>query len=70
MLAISVDVGTVRSTTPPFVYTIGVDRNPVIRYMNGEVLVPYYLVKYDNVTDLVSIFSYIPPYPSDLIVKD
>lgn len=58
ILAISVDVGSVQSTTQPIIYTIGIVRDPVIQYTNGEALVPYYRIKYDNVNDLVSISGF------------
>ena len=53
VLAISADVGLVRLETQPIIYTIGVVRDPVIQSTNGESLVPYYRVKYDDVYDMV-----------------
>ena len=62
-LAISVDIGTIQPGTEsnPVVYTIGVVRDPVIQYTNGNNEVEerraYYWANFTSINDVVCLFS-------------
>ena len=62
-LAISVDIGDIQPGTEsnPVVYTIGVVRDPVIQYMNGnnelEERRAYYWANFTSINDVVCLFS-------------
>ena len=62
-LAISVDIGTIQPGTEsnPVVYTIGVVRDPVIQYTNGnnelEERRAYYWANFTSINDVVCSFS-------------
>ena len=62
-LAISVDIGNIQSgiESNPVVYTIGVVRDPVIQYTNGnnelEERRAYYWANFTSINDVVCLFS-------------
>ena len=64
-LAISVDIGDIQPGTEsnPVVYTIGVVRDPVIQYTNGnnklEELRAYYWANFTSINDVVCFFSHL-----------
>lgn len=51
---IAVDVGSVTTMTQPMAYVIGVVRDPVIQYFDGQTLSPYYRSKYTTTQELAS----------------
>ena len=62
-LGISVDIGTIQPgiESNPVVYTIGVVRDPVIQYTNGnnepEERRAYYWANFTSINDVVCLFS-------------
>ena len=62
-LGISVDIGTIQPGTEsnPVIYTIGVVRDPVIQYTNGnnelEERRAYYWANFTSINDVVCLFS-------------
>ena len=59
--ALAFDLGNITSTKAPIVWSLGVVRNPVVSYLTGSGQVqpraPYFLTKYNNVQDAVSLLS-------------
>jgi len=61
VFGISVDLGSIQSTTSPIVWAVGYVRDPSINYTTGkgetQLRSPYYATQYSTIDDVVSMVS-------------